>query len=68
MTQDTRVTIPLADRLLVTVEEAAQLASVGFSTMRKYIHNGEIQTIKRGAVRRVVVASLKEWIAAHTQE
>lgn len=60
--------IPPDQRLLVSVEEAAQLASVSASTMYRYIQAGEIRSIKRGRVRRVIVASLREWIGQNTAE
>ncbi len=56
-----------ADRLLLTVEEAAFRCSVSRSTMYSLVGAGLIQSIVVGVrSRRVVAADLERWIAEQT--
>lgn len=48
--------------LLVTVEEAARRLSIGRTAAYLLVLNGELQSVKIGRTRRVVVASLKAYI------
>ena len=48
--------------LLVTVEEAARRLSIGRTAAYLLVLNGEIQSVKIGRTRRVVVASLEAYI------
>lgn len=52
-----------APRLQVTVEEAAHMLSYDVSTVRRKIARGEIEATGHGRGRRVIVASLEEYIA-----
>lgn len=59
---------PAADaRLLVTIKEAAAMLSVGVVTLYKLLNRGEIKAIKLDHGRRVVVASLHEYVARQQQ-
>lgn len=53
--------------LLVRVEEAARLLSLGRSTVYEMIASGELRAVKCGAARRIPVAALQQWIADHTE-
>jgi excisionase family DNA binding protein len=49
-------------KLTVSVREARQALSVGNSLIWRLISRGELQTIRLGAKRLVVVASIKRLI------
>jgi excisionase family DNA binding protein len=49
-------------RLLVTVEEAASMLSLGRTLTWALVRKNELQSIKVNNTRRVVVASLYEYI------
>jgi excisionase family DNA binding protein len=59
-------TIPLNERLVVKVHEAAALVGVSRATMYIMIANGEVESIKRGGRRGVIVASLRQWVVRNT--
>ena len=48
--------------LLVTVEEAARRLSIGRTAAYMLVLRGELQSVKIGRTRRVVVASLEAYI------
>jgi excisionase family DNA binding protein len=48
--------------LLVTVEEAARRLSIGRTAAYLLVLRGELQSVKIGRARRVVVASLEAYI------
>lgn len=50
-----------ADRLLVSVEEAARRLSVGRSLMYELIASGQVRSIKHGRRRLVPPEALVEW-------
>ena len=50
-------------KLLVTVEEAAIILSLGRTLTWALVRNNELQSIKVRNTRRVVAASLHEYIA-----
>lgn len=50
-------------KLLVTVDEAAEMLSVGRSLAWELVRRNEVRSVKVGRTRRVVVASLREYIA-----
>ena len=52
--------------LLVRVEEAARLLSLGRSTVYEMIAGGELRSVKCGSARRIPVAALQQWIADHS--
>lgn len=49
-------------KLLVTVDEAAAMLSLGRSLAWKLVRTNQIQSIKVGTTRRVVVASLHAYV------
>ena len=52
-----------ADRLLVSVEEAAQMLSVGRSLVYKLVMSKQVLSVKIGRTRRIPVYSLEAFIA-----
>jgi excisionase family DNA binding protein len=52
--------------LLVRVEEAARILSLSRSTIYEMMDAGELPSVRRGAARRIPVASLREWVAQQT--
>ncbi len=48
--------------MLVTVEEAARRLSIGRTAAYMLVLSGELQSVKIGRTRRVVVASLEAYI------
>ena len=57
------VTLRTSDRMLLTVEEAAERLGVGRSTMYTLISNGEVASIHVGRLRRIEPAALNTFIA-----
>src|SRR5437867_10769005 len=51
------------DKLLVTVEEAADALGIGRSLMFELIGSGEVQSLKLGRRRLVPVTALRDWLA-----
>jgi excisionase family DNA binding protein len=59
--------IPLGSHLpgakvLVSVDEAAELLSVGRTVVYRLVARNEVRSIKVGRTRRIVVASLHEYV------
>lgn len=52
--------------LLVRVEEAARLLSLGRSTIYELMDSGELPSVRCGAARRIPVAALRKWVEEHT--
>ena len=52
--------------LLVRVEEAARLLSLGRSTIYELMDKGELPSVRCGAARRIPVAALRRWVEQHT--
>ena len=59
-------TAPKLEPLLVRVEEAARLLSLGRSTIYELMDSGELPSVRCGAARRIPVAALRTWIEQHT--
>ncbi len=58
---------PVPDsRLLLNVEEAAQLLSLGRNTLYSLMLSGQIASLKIGRLRRVPVSALKEFVRHQT--
>jgi excisionase family DNA binding protein len=57
------VTLRTSDRMLLTVEEAAERLGIGRSTMYTLITSGEIDSIHVGRLRRLEPAALARYIA-----
>lgn len=51
------------DRLLLTVEEAADLLGIGRTLTYQLIRDGDLTTVKVGRLRRVPARALHAWIA-----
>jgi excisionase family DNA binding protein len=49
-------------KLLVSVEEAAALLSLGRTVTWALVRKNELRSVKVGKTRRVVVASLQEYV------
>ena len=64
MNKRERLDPPAASELkvLVSVEEAAHLLSVGRTMVYHLVTCGEIRSVKIGRMRRVVAASLHEYV------
>lgn len=58
------LTVRTDDRLLLTVEEAADRLGIGRSLMYELIGRAEIASIRVGRLRRVPLESLAEYVAA----
>ena len=52
----------MPEQLLVTVAEAATMASVSRSTAYALVARGEWPTVAIGSTRRIPVDALREWI------
>jgi excisionase family DNA binding protein len=55
-------------KLLLTAEEAAHLIGVGRSKMYELMASGAVKSVKIGALRRVPVAALDEYVAALVEQ
>ena len=51
------------DRLLLKVEEAAQLTGLGRSKLYEILASGQLRSITVGRARRIPADALREWIA-----
>ena len=60
---DEHPTTAHAARLLLTVEEAANLLGVGRSTMYGLIRDGEVESVQIGRLRRVPTEALPQFLA-----
>ena len=58
------LTVRTDDRLLLTVEEAADRLGIGRSLMYELIGQGQIASIRVGRLRRVPLESLTDYVAA----
>jgi excisionase family DNA binding protein len=54
--------------ILLKVKQAAQILQVGTTTMNKLIQTGEVQSVKIGKSRRVVAASVHDYVAKRMAE
>lgn len=50
-------------KALLTLDEAAEALSLGRTTLRSLIRNGEIDAIRVGAAVRVPAIEIERWIA-----
>lgn len=58
------LTVRADNRLLLTVEEAADRLGIGRSLMYELISGGQIVSIRVGRLRRVPLESLTDYVAA----
>lgn len=54
--------------VLVTVEEAARRLSIGRTATYMLVLKGELQSVKIGRTRRVVVASIDDYVSKLLQQ
>lgn len=54
--------------VLVTVEEAARRLSIGRTATYMLVLRGELQSVKIGRTRRVVVASIDDYVSKLLQQ
>ncbi|MGH3972430.1 MAG: excisionase family DNA-binding protein [Pseudonocardiaceae bacterium] len=54
-------TRPISERVLLTIEEAAEQLGIGRTLMYKLISNGEIESIHIGRLRRVPTAAIQNY-------
>jgi len=52
----------MCEKLLVSVEEAAELLSVSRRHMYSLLSAGELESVKVGRSRRVRMSVLREWV------
>ena len=52
----------MADKLLWSPDEAAELLGVSHATMAKLLADGTIPSFKLGRLRRISVTELEEWV------
>jgi len=62
MHRRTAQAIGTAERLTVRVPEAAEMLSIGRSTLYQLIGSGDIATVKAGRTTLVPVASIKKFL------
>jgi excisionase family DNA binding protein len=67
-TRQLSATVAPESKLLVSVEEAALLLSLGRSHVYELVQRGDIITLKLGRSRRVPVSALQAFIARQLQE
>jgi excisionase family DNA binding protein len=56
------------EKLLISVEEACQILSIGKTRAYELIKSGQLRTVKLGVTRRVLYESVREFVAALTQQ
>jgi excisionase family DNA binding protein len=54
----------MADRLLLTVEEAGAALGVGRSLMYELIARGDIQAVRLGRLRRIRPEALQDYVSS----
>jgi excisionase family DNA binding protein len=57
----------LTQPLLLRIDDAARLLSLGRATIYKMIANGELPVVKCGTALRIPLDDLKAWIDARTE-
>jgi len=59
--------LPMASRLLVSMEEAAGMLSLSYYTTTRMVKAGTLPSVKIGTVIRVPLRGLEEWIERNTE-
>jgi excisionase family DNA binding protein len=54
---------PADNRIVLTIEEAAQRLGIGRTSMYALIKNGDIRTVTIGRLRRVPIHCLNEYVS-----
>lgn len=57
-----------AERVLITVEAAAELLSIGRTTMFALIKAGHIPTVRVGRLRRIRASAIRDYIDQLTSD
>lgn len=63
MTEEYQKSVETVERLAVRIPEAAGMLSIGRSKLYQLIAAGDLKTVKVGRGTRVVVASIREFVA-----
>jgi excisionase family DNA binding protein len=58
---------PAVEPLLVRVDVAARMLSLGRSTVYTLMESGQLPYVKYGTARRIPLAALRQWVAHNTQ-
>ncbi len=58
------LTVRTDNRLLLSVEEAAERLEIGRSLMYELISSGEVASIRVGRLRRIAPEALRDYVAA----
>lgn len=59
---------PAKDKRLLTMDEAADVMSIGYSSLLKLIEQGRIISVKIGDARRVPLVAIDKYIEQLMQE
>ena len=54
-------------RLALSIREAAQVAGLGYTTLRRVVCEGQLPTVRVGRRRLVRVEDLDAWLAEHAR-
>lgn len=54
------------EKVLLTISEAAQALSIGRTTLRALIRDGQIEAVRIGTAIRVPAAEIERWIESRT--
>jgi excisionase family DNA binding protein len=58
-----RIAEPLDEPIVVSPRRAQQMLDIGHSRLYELLSQGELQSYKDGRSRKIVVASIKEYVA-----
>jgi len=58
----------MAEKILVTVDEAAERLSIGRNKAYALVRDGELEHIRVGKAIKVTVAGLDKWVAQKLQD
>jgi excisionase family DNA binding protein len=58
-----KVTVPINERLNVSLIEACQFIGIGRTRLYEYINAGELRTVRLGKRRLVPVAEIRDFVA-----
>jgi excisionase family DNA binding protein len=62
MIEDASATKSAAPVLLVTIEEAARLLSIGKTSLRELIASGQLEAVRIGRCRRIRLEALRSFV------
>lgn len=62
MAASTTDTVAVVEPLLLKVDEAARVLSIGRDAMWHLVMSGEVASVRIGRSRRVPTAALREWV------